>query len=103
MCIVFLSEFTLLDKSTHSSGKNRVVRRMMTCKFASHHQKKQNGECSQQGCSLMFACSINGFLKVDPLSVKALLISYIKKSVPPHKIGNLSGYHPTDWKPPKVC
>jgi len=105
-CILFLSGFAWIDKTMQASGKKAVCHKMMTCKHALKNKKSkdQTNDCDKQGqgCSLMLMCSICGFLKVEPLTMRSA-VSDAEQSVTPYKSGIFADYHPSDWKPPKAC
>jgi hypothetical protein len=67
------------------------------------NKKSQKKGCNQLNCDMMFSCSLSGFLVIEPLKVKPDFLTYTLKPVSLYKIGDLSSFHPSDWKPPKAC
>jgi len=67
------------------------------------HEQHHNKDCEKQTCTMMFSCPLCGFVIVAPLNVQPHFITYITKPVSLYKIGDLSAYHASDWKPPKAC
>lgn len=76
-----------------------------TGKPACHDQKSENqaNNCNKQGCSMMLTCSICGFLAVEKVQIQPSMPNYIPQPVPLYKIGDITAYHTSDWKPPKAC
>jgi hypothetical protein len=103
-CVFFFSSFAGLDKTVASHGKRSGCHGMMSNSTCPHKKSNtQNRGCEKQSCSLMFTCSICGFFRVEPLTIKSPPLLNIEKSVALYKIGNLTDYYPADWKPPKSC
>jgi len=65
--------------------------------------KNNNDDCTKPSCTMMLSCSMCGFLPVAALILRPALPQYLAKPISLHKIGSLSGYQPTNWKPPKAC
>jgi hypothetical protein len=70
---------------------------------AKQKSKDQNNNCDKQGCSMMLSCSLCGFLAVERLQIIPSIPNYIPQPVPLYKIGDITAYHKSDWKPPKAC
>ena len=73
--------------------------------MGSQQQKEQTPVegCTKQGCTMMFSCVFCGFIVIEPLTIKPGPSTYIEQSVFLYKIGSLSAFNITDWKPPKTC
>lgn len=102
-CILFLS-FSGMITPVQPPAK-KICCDQMTGKSACHQHKKQDPkkDCEDQGCTMMFSCSVCGFLIVEPLRIQANFSTYLPKPVSLYKIGDLTAYHSPDWKPPKAC
>ena len=93
-----------MDKVVQPATGDLCCTQMQHGKMACHQKQAQKQhDCEKQGCSMMFLCSICGFVVVQPLTIKPGFASVIAKPVPLYKIGYLSAYHPPNWKPPKAC
>ena len=77
--------------------------RMSAVQKKKMQEQHQNNDCEKQSCTLMFSCPLCGFVIAAPLNVQVHFITFIAKPVSHYKIGDLSAYHPSDWKPPKTC
>jgi len=72
---------------------------------ACHQQKnkEQQKDCANEGCTMLFSCQLCGFLIVESTSISPVFLPYPVKPVSLYKIGHLSAYHASNWKPPKAC
>jgi len=66
-------------------------------------RQQHKKDCDQQTCPLMFSCSLCGFILAEPLKLESAMPTFIEKPISLYRIGDLSAYHPSDWKPPKTC
>ena len=76
----------------------RVSAAQMKKMQAQHHKN-----CQKEGCTMLFSCTLCGFLVVEQLTIKPHFFNYVEKPTAIYKVGDLSAYHPSDWKPPKAC
>jgi hypothetical protein len=89
------------------AGKKMCCHRMAgmqgnsTCPKSSG--KSHSDGCDKQACSMMLSCSLCGYFIVEPLQVRPHPAKPVSKPVSLYIIGDLSAYHPSDWKPPKTC
>lgn len=68
------------------------------------HKTKKHGEgCDAPYCTMLFSCSTCGFLIKERVRIEPVKGNYLPKPVPLNKIGDLSAYHPSNWKPPEAC
>ena len=79
----------------------RKMARMTAVQIKKMQQHKK--DCERQACPLMFSCTLCGFILAEPLKLESALPTYIEKPISLYTIGDLSAYHPSDWKPPKTC
>ena len=88
-------------------GKNIVIKPELK-KDCCHKQGKNKpcdqskNDCSKQATCNMLVCSNCGFLKVDPISIAAVVPVIKETETIPYDAGNLSGYSLSSWHPPKV-
>jgi len=68
-------------------------------KMKEEHSRKG---CEKQNCNMMFSCTLCGFIVIDILRLQPHHTNYAEKPISLYRIGNLSAYHPSDWKPPKA-
>jgi hypothetical protein len=103
VCILFFS-FSGTVKPIQPSAK-KICCHKMAGKPACQNQQKptQKDDCTNEGCTMLFSCSLCGFLIVEPLTISPNISYQISKPVSLYKIGELSAYHPSDWKPPQAC
>jgi hypothetical protein len=104
VCILFLATTEMIKPAEPS------VQKMCCHKMAgmSVLQKKKNQDghnkgCENQGCTLLFSCTLCGFIVIEPIKFQPHFAIHTEKPVSLYKIGDLSAYHPSDWKPPKAC
>jgi len=102
MCILFLS-FTGMTTSIQQPAKKTCCSKMDKNSVCGQQKPGQQKDCEKQGCTMMFSCPLCGFLIGEQLTIRPDLLTYIEKPVSLYKIGDLSAYHPSDWKPPKTC
>jgi hypothetical protein len=104
VCVLFLSS-SFLEISQHA----QPVAKQMCCPhmggkmMCAKKMKGQENGCSKQGCTMIFTCGLIGFTIVEPLNIKLNAPRFVAKPVSLYKIGNISAYHGTNWKPPKAC
>ncbi|CAN5525337.1 hypothetical protein BH09BAC6_BH09BAC6_03500 [soil metagenome] len=102
--IFLLSSFPGVAATAKPCAKKAGCHRMMamknSCPKAKDH-RSQNG-CNKMACEMMFLCSMCGIVLPQPLILKPALAVYPTKPVSLYKIGDLSAYHSSNWKPPKV-
>jgi len=104
--MLFLSFVGTVKPVTTPSQKSCCHRMKGTAgKPACNDQKpgSQKDGCGKLGCTMMLSCSICGFFGVETLQLQPNPSNYIPKPTPLYKIGDLSSYYPSDWKPPKSC
>jgi len=104
-CILFLSTTGMVKPVEQASGKSMCCHKMHGMSAAQMKKMKEQHHqgCEKQNCTMLFSCTICGFLVVEPLQVKPDFLKYIEKPISLYKVGDLSAYHPSDWKPPKAC
>jgi hypothetical protein len=102
--ILFLSLFAGMAKPVVKTSEKMCCKRM-TDRSACKRNKPPGGDndCNKTGCNMMLTCSICGFLAVAPLTIGPVSAPFSKKPVSLYKIGDLSTYSSSYWKPPKVC
>lgn len=73
--------------------------------MACHHKpaKKQSKDCDEPFCTMMFSCVTCGFLVKERMQIVQVKAAFLPKPVPLYKIGDLSAYHSSCWKPPRAC
>jgi len=104
VCVLFLSSsFLEISKPVQPAAKHMCCPRMGGKMMCAKKMKGQENGCSKQGCTMVFTCGLIGFVVVEPLSVKLTPARFIEKPVSFYKIGDLSAYHASNWKPPKAC
>lgn len=104
VCILFLST-TGMVKPVEAIAKKMCCHKManMSAQMKKmQHQPNKKG-CEDQGCAMLFSCTICCCIIVEPVRLQPHYAAYYEKPVPLYKIGDLSAYHPSDWKPPKAC
>ncbi len=69
-------------------------------KMNAQHDRKA---CEKQTCTLLFSCPLCGFVIASPLTAQQHFNTPAKKPVSVYRFGELSAYHPSDWKPPRTC
>jgi hypothetical protein len=102
--VLFLSLFAGIAKPVVKTGEKTCCKRMAN-QAACKRNKPQSGDnnCNKTGCNMLLTCSICGFLTVEPLIIKPEFIPFSKKPISLYKIGDLSTYSSSYWKPPKMC
>ncbi|MEO6979611.1 MAG: hypothetical protein ABI113_14570 [Mucilaginibacter sp.] len=104
VCVLFLSSsFLEISKPVQPTVKQMCCPRMSGKTMCAKKTKGQESGCSKQGCTMIFTCDLIGFTVVEPLSVKLNIPRFVEKPVSLYKIGDLSAYHASNWKPPKAC
>lgn len=104
VCVLFLSSsFLEISKPAQPTTKHMCCRQMSSKMMCAKKTKGQENGCSKQGCTMVFTCGLIGFVITEPLSVKLNALRFVEKPVSLYKIGDLSAYHASNWKPPKVC
>jgi hypothetical protein len=102
VCILFLSSFSGMVNSVIPNAKKGCCHKMAVMQSCKHQKKQAPKDCNGMSCTMMFSCSLCGFLVVEPVSVEPGLFFNVEKPVTPYKMGNLSDYHNPGWQPPKV-
>ena len=97
-CLVFLSLFP---------GKAETAMPALSkshCPMATHSpcKPKQANDCGQGTCSTMLSCATCGYLKSEPITIKALVPVIKDSALTPYNMGGLADYSPSNWNPPKV-
>jgi len=92
-------------KPVNQPGKHACCRKMagMAAAQMKKMQQQHKKDCESQNCPLMFSCTLCGFILAEPLKLESTVPTYIEKPISLYTIGDLSAYHPSDWKPPKAC
>lgn len=104
VCVLFLSSsFLEISKPVQPIAKHMCCPRMSGKMMCAKKMKEQENSCGKQGCTMVFTCGLIGFTIVEPLSIKLNIPRFIEKPVSLYKIGDLSAYHASNWKPPKAC
>jgi hypothetical protein len=92
------------------SAMNQVPAKAMCCQKMSdkapaknHRSNGKENDCGKNGCPMMFSCSVCGFFTVQSLKIQPVIAGNLMKPVPLYKIGDLSAYYSSNWKPPKAC
>jgi hypothetical protein len=102
--ILFLSSFggmvRPVQKKTDDCCKKQAK---MSCTHKPAENKSSDDNCGQPGCTMMFMCSICGFVVEQCATVLPLHASVISKPVARYVSSYLAGYTPDSWKPPKTC
>ncbi len=105
VCILFLSTTGMTKPA-----EQLPVKQICCSKMAGMHpgamkkmQEKHQQGCDKQGCTMMFSCTLCGFIIIQPLRVQPYFIIYYEKPNSFYRIGDPSAYHVSSWKPPKVC
>lgn len=62
----------------------------------------QKDDCSKGVCNTMLSCSTCGFLKIEPVRIKAIITILNDCPVTPYLIGNGSNFSLSYWNPPKL-
>jgi hypothetical protein len=104
-CILFLSTTGMVKPVEQSSGKKTCCHKTAGISAAQMKkmQERHHKDCPKEGCTMLFSCTLCGFLVVEPLTIISHSFNYIEKPVSLYKVGDLSAYHPFGWKPPKAC
>jgi len=92
-------------KPVEQPGKRACCHKMagMTALQLKKMKQQHKKDCEQQTCPLMFSCPFCGFVLAEPLKLESTIPTYLSKPISLYTIGDLSAYHPSDWKPPKSC
>jgi hypothetical protein len=106
-CILSLSLVGSVNPADVSRSKNDCCRKMGDGNAQSGCRNKkgrqQNDGCGKQSCNMLLSCTACGFFGVEPIRLSPKRANTIQQPVPLYKIGNLTAYHSSDWKPPKTC
>jgi hypothetical protein len=102
VCIVFLSSFQGMIKPAAPVAKINCCHKTAKTSFCHNKSADQKDGCKDEGCNMILSCSLCGFLITETVTIKQVPLAPIAKPVLIYKIGNLSGYATSDWKPPKV-
>ena len=103
-CVLFLSSsFLEISKPVQPVAKHMCCLRMGGKMMCAKKMKGQENGCSKQGCTMVFTCGLIGFTVVEPLNIKLNAPRFVEKPISLYKIGDISAYHGTNWKPPKAC
>lgn len=65
--------------------------------------KSADDDCAKPGCMMFLTCSYCGFIITEPLALKSTYATQIPKPSILYTAGDLSAYHPSNWKPPRAC
>ncbi|HVW98078.1 MAG TPA: hypothetical protein VHA56_19060 [Mucilaginibacter sp.] len=103
VCIVFLSFAGFVPQHAGPDAKDMCCMKKNAGACNRNKSEKQNKDCEKHGCAVMFSCSTCGFLRTERLQLKETFAKHIPKPVSLYIIGDLSAYHSSNWKPPKVC
>jgi len=102
--VFFLSFSGKANTVNEMPAKSMCCQKMGAKATRSNHKSADKDDgCSKNGCPMMFSCSVCGFFIVQPLKIQPVFGNHLMKPVPLYKIGDLSAYYPSDWKPPKTC
>ncbi|WP_460693071.1 hypothetical protein [Mucilaginibacter puniceus] len=103
-CVLFLSTFPGMANTASNSAKMDCCKKLAG-KDTCHHNpaKDEAGGSEKPGCTMLFSCSICGFIPVCTLRLQSNVSLMLRKPVSLYITGNLSDYHKTNWKPPKAC
>jgi len=102
--VLFLSFSGKVNAVNEIPAKGTCCQKMAAKTACNNHKSPgKDDNCSKNGCPMMFSCSICGFFTVQPLKIQPVFGNHLMKPVPLYKIGDLSAYYPSDWKPPKTC
>ena len=102
-CIVFLSTLSGMVKPLQLVAKKACCQRIAGKKVCHQKNAKSDDGCNKPGCVMLLTCNICGFLTEQALSIHPGYLPFNQKPVSLYKIGELSAYHKSDWKPPKAC
>jgi hypothetical protein len=105
VCILLLSTAGIV-KPVETGAKKMCCHRMANMSAAQMKKMQQQHNhkgCEKQDCTMLLSCPLCCFIIVEPLQFQPHYAAYAEKPVSLYKIGDLSAYHPSDWKPPKAC
>jgi hypothetical protein len=100
LCIVFISLSGMVKRVAVSKNCCKEMTGKFNCNKNSQEQSKG---CDKQACPMLLSCTICGFIKPESFYLQTYFENYTPKPVAVHIIGDLSAYHPSNWKPPKAC
>ncbi|MCJ8210713.1 hypothetical protein MUY27_13430 [Mucilaginibacter sp. RS28] len=104
-CMFFLTAFSGLERAEAMPVKKlHQCCKKMAGKVACHHQdNKADSGCDKPACTMMFSCSLCGFIVTEPVRITITPAYALPKPVSLYKMGDLSAYHASNWKPPRTC
>jgi hypothetical protein len=97
-CMVTFSALPAKTVAFKSELKKDCYHKPMKSSPCNHDKN----DCSNQANCNILACSSCGFLKVDPISITAVVPIIKETAVIHYNAGDLSDYSLSTWHPPKV-